>query len=70
MEPNLWHHFCQQEQVVDRTDCKSHGVLGDKEERDACGFIPKMKEDSKSWLLTFAAGQIILIWMLQLNKNA
>jgi hypothetical protein len=29
-----------------------------------------MKEDSKSWLLTFAAGQIILIWMLQLNKNA
>jgi len=31
------------------------GVLGNKEERDAFGFIPRLKEDSKSWLLTFVA---------------
>lgn len=54
-EPNLLPHSCQQERVFDNTDCKSHGVLGDKEERDAFGFIPKMKEESKSWLLTFVA---------------
>jgi len=48
-------HSCQQERVFNNTDCKSHGVLGDKEERDAFGFIPKMKEDSKSWLFTLFA---------------
>ena len=53
------------------------GVLGDKEERDAFGFIPKMKEDSKSWLLTFVAVLFRDVdkftdyfkLMLQLNKN-
>jgi hypothetical protein len=54
-EPNLLPHSCQQERVFDSTDCKSHGVLGDQEEKDAFGFIPKLKEDCKSWLFTFVA---------------
>jgi hypothetical protein len=48
-------HSCQQERVFNNTDCKPHGVLGDKEEGDAFVFIPKMKEDSKSWLFKFVA---------------